>query len=184
MNRDSRLLSVYHAVLCVTVTQFSHPPFSIHNARPRRSLFTAYILIITLCTSMTLLTQRLYAFEEGGGGGGGGSSSGNSGNSDSGNSGAGTAGAYSGHETTKMIAIVSYLLKYLYTDLPLTPTPSKSTPLTEREKQFLCSMGRLRLYDSYGKNVWLPAYLAGILGRPTAVVADAMEWTSCPSRKR
>ena len=126
----------------------------------------------------------MYAFEEGGGGGGGGSSSGNSGNSNSGGSGRGTAGAYSGHETTKMIAIVHYMLKFMYTDLPVTPAPSESTPLTEREKQFLCSMGRLRLYDSYGKYVWFPLYLSGILKRPVEVTADAMEKTSCPSPAR
>jgi hypothetical protein len=83
-----------------------------------------------------------------------------------------------------MAIVVAYMLKYSYTTLPVTPTPAISDPLTEREKEFLCSMGRLRVYDSYAKNIWFPAYLADILGRPFDLVAEAMESTSCPRQQR
>lgn len=155
------------------------------NARSLRYIVTMYILILTICTSMALLTPLSRAEEGSDGGSSGGSSGGSTGGTTGGGStGGGTAGAYLGHETVKMIAVVTYMLKHMYTTLPITPTPSDTTALTDREKEFLCSMGRLKVYDSYAKNIWFPAYLAGILGRPVSVVADAMEWTSCPSRKR
>lgn len=143
------------------------------------------LVVVTVSTSMTLLAPRSLATEGGSGGSGGSEGGGSTGGGTSGGeSGGGTAGAYSGHETVKMTAIVDYMLKYVYTSLPVMPTPSQFSPLTSIEKQFLCSMGRLRLYDSYSRKIWFPTYLAQILGRPFDVVADAMEWTSCPSQRR